>query len=275
MLCPFEKTTTGSSGKRIEDIRMNKTFRVLAFIVLAAVAVFAAVTITVTFDTATVTCGANGASVSAPYTISTSAAAYTTVAETLTNSLHAVVASNTYTIDGTWTVAGRTKTYDGTFTALNLANGTYTLQVCATQAGSIGNPDKEVCSNETITVACGSTSNCPSDVTGFFGEVTGNPSIGNGNGGALNINIKGDLGTSVTILITDASGFSRQFQVPENGTSCNYHALWQFKTATGEGADVYGNDGPGQYNIYAWGTSNTNTGDISHADVSTTVQITN
>jgi hypothetical protein len=249
----------------------------ITILVFGAIAAYAAITLSVTFESPTVTCTSNGASVSVGYTTSASDAASTTITETLTNSNNAVLKTNSYVIDGTtyaWTIGGRLKTFDGTFTDTGLADGTYSLQVCADQKGSNGNPDKQTCSTQSITVACNTTSACPSTINGFFGEVDGNPSIGHGNGsGALQIQVSGDFGGSIRIEITGPNSFDRTFTVAENGTSCIYHANWQFTTGTGSGADVSGNGGPGVYSIYVWGANNSST-ETSKANYNTTVTLT-
>src|SRR5262245_37499037 len=77
--------------------------------------VAAGTALTVAFDEPIVSCP-NG-DVSAGYTISTKAAAATSVTEKLTDSTNTVVAQHSYTIlagnvAGGWTFAGSTKTYD-------------------------------------------------------------------------------------------------------------------------------------------------------------------
>jgi hypothetical protein len=251
-----------------------------AILVFGAIAAYAAITMSISFDTPAVTCSTStGGSVSAGYTISASDAASTTITETLTGSNNAVLKMNSYVIDGTtyaWTVGGRLKTFDGTFTDSGLADGTYTLQVCAVQKGSNGNPDKQTCNTQSITVQCAVTSSCPSNMNGFFGEVNGNTSLGNANpNGTLQIQVSGDLGTTIRIEITGPNSFDQTFYVTENGTSCIYHANWQFKGGTGSGADVYGNGGAGGYSIYVWGASNSNQGVKASADYTKTVTLTN
>ena len=213
----------------------------------------AGTTMTLTFVTPTVVCAWNGGSVSAPYTIATTAGDGATVTETLSLNGNEVtshaftIASGNVLNGGGWTFAGRTKTYDGAFTANGLADGTYTLEVCAVQNGANGNPGKSACQSETIVVSCGSVdSACAS---GPFGEVVGNRNIGVQ--AAAQVNFRGDFGDLATLDITGPNGFSAEAIINRDGNSCNYHANWKFTNASG--ADIYGNDGPGTYTLVATG----------------------
>jgi hypothetical protein len=194
--------------------------------------------------------------VSASYTISTTAADAATVTETLTDSNSATVTQKAYTIpagnvSGGWIFAGRTKTYDGLFQANGLSNGTYSLQVCATQSGAGGNPDKTVCNSVTIIVACADPNPCAS--VGPFGEVVGNNRIRVDS--AAQILFRGNFGPSALIEITDTEGFYRSATVVRAGDSCNYHANWKFTNDSG--ADIYGNNGDGVYTVTVTGNNQT------------------
>jgi hypothetical protein len=213
----------------------------------------AGTTMTLTFGTPTVICTTNGGSVSAAYTITTTAGDAAAVTETLSLNGNEVM-SHGFTIaagnvanGGGWTFAGRTKTYDGTFGASGLADGTYTLEVCAAQNGSNGNPGKSVCQSETIVISCGSID--PACASGPFGEVVGNRNISVQ--AAAQVNFRGDFGDAATLEITGPNGFSASAIINRDGNSCNYHANWKF--TNGSGADIFGNDGPGTYTLVVTG----------------------
>ena len=233
----------------------STTALALGIFVSAAASIWAAgTTLTILFGAPTVVCTTSGGSVSAGYTITTTAADAAGVTETLTLNGNEVT-SHGFTIPagnvsngGGWTFAGRTKTYDGTFTTSGLADGTYSLEICAAQAGANGNPSKGVCQSETIVVNCGATvpTACSSAP---FGEVVGNHNISVN--ATAQVNFRGDFGSSATLDITGPSAFTASATVDGDGNSCNYHANWKF--TNGNGADVYGNDGPGTYTLVVTG----------------------
>jgi hypothetical protein len=237
---------------------MKKAGIAITMALSTAVAVWAAGTaLSIAFGTPTVTCP--DGNVSADYTISTTAASGAVVTEKLTDANNAVIAQNSYDIlpgnvPGGWTFGGRTKTYDGTFTRNGLSNGTYSLQVCVTQPGSGGNPDKTVCNSETIVVACAETWN-PCASVAPFGEVTGNDKITDHS--TAQIQFRGDFGdvAHVEISKTIPNWFYRSANVSRNGDSCNYHANWKF--TTNDGSDMFGNDGPGVYTVKVSGNNHT------------------
>jgi hypothetical protein len=237
---------------------------VLAIVFSAAATIWAAgTTMTLTFGTPSVVCTPNGGSVSATYTIATTAADAANVTETLTLNGSDVV-NHAFTIPsgniatgGGWTFAGRTKNYDGTFTADGLANGSYTLEVCAAQAGANGNPGKAICQSETIVVNCSVADPPCSD--GPFGEVVGNQNISVQ--AAAQVNFRGDFGDQAVLTITGPNGYSASATIDRDGNSCNYHANWKF--TNGSGADIYGNDGPGTYTLVVTGNGHTLTFDAT------------
>ena len=216
--------------------------------------VAAGTALSVAFDEPIVSCP-NG-DVSASYTISTTAAAATSVTAKLTNSNNIVVAQHSYTVlagnvPGGWTFAGNTKTYDGVFQTTGLSDGTYSLQICATQPGSGGNPNKTVCQSETIVVACAEQVVNPCASTAPFGEVVGNNQITAHS--TAQIQFRGNFGASAFVEITDANGFYRSASIAKAGDSCNYHANWKFTTP--DGADIYGNNGAGVYTVTVTGNN--------------------
>ena len=235
---------------------MRKAGIAVTLALSTAVAAWAAGTaLSITFGSPTVTCP--DGNVSADYTISTTAASGAAVTEKLTDASTVVVAQHSYDIlpgnvPGGWTFGGRTKTYDGTFVANGLCNGTYSLQVCATQAGSGGNPDKTVCNSVTIVVACSETWN-PCASVSPFGEVVGNNQITDHS--TAQINFEGDFGTVAHVEISNTNGFFRSANVNRKGDSCNYHASWKF--TTDDGSDIFGNDGPGVYAVKVSGNNQT------------------
>jgi hypothetical protein len=228
----------------------------IAFTILvggAATISAAGTTMTLTFGTPAVTCTSNGGSVTATYTVATTAGDGASVTETLTLNGNEV-ASHAFTIasgnilnGGGWTFAGRTKTYDGTFSASGLANGSYILEVCAVQNGANGNPGKSACQSETVVVSCGSID--PACASGPFGEVVGNRNISVQ--AAAQVNFRGDFGDAATLDITGPNGFSAEAIINRDGNSCNYHANWKFTNSSG--ADIFGNDGPGTYTLVVTG----------------------
>lgn len=214
-------------------------------------AMAAGTALSVTWDTVTVSCP-NG-DVSAPYTIATTAGEAATVVETLTledtvvTSKQYIVPSGNVTTGGGWVFAGRTKTRDGVFTTSGLQNGTYELEVCATQAGSAGNPNKKTCAVETIIVNCGAVLPTPCTAAPF-GEAVGNNHIGSQ--AAAELQFRGDFGSSALVTVT-GNGFSDSASINQNGNSCTYHANWKFQNANG--ADLFGANGPGAYLVNVTG----------------------
>jgi hypothetical protein len=236
--------------------RAGLTVAMAAFVTISAVA--AGTALSVVFDTPVVTCPDGG--VSAPYTITTTAADAASVVETLRTSgaNPTIVSSNQYTIaagnvstGGGWTFAGRTKTHDGIFTASNVPNGTYQLDVCATQSGSGGNLNKTTCSTEDIVVNCGTvlTTAC---TEAPFGEVIGNNKISSN--ATAEIQFRGDFGPSANVAVV-GNGFSDSASISQNGNSCTYHANWKFQNANG--ADLFGANGAGSYQVTVTGNGKT------------------
>jgi hypothetical protein len=120
-----------------------------------------------------------------------------------------------------------------------------------TQPGSQGNPSKTACVTEALLVDCtGATETACSAQP--FGEVVGNKHIGID--AAAQINFKGDFGTEAAVWVTGPS-FSEGALVTEAGNSCRYHANWKF--TNGQGADLYGNGGPGSYRVVVTGNGKT------------------
>jgi hypothetical protein len=194
--------------------------------------------------------------VSVSYTIATTAASAATVNETLTDSSNNTVAQRSYDIlsgnvPGGWVFAGRTKTYDGLFQTTGLSDGNYSLQICVTQAGSGGNPNKTVCTTQPIVIRCVDQIANPCASTAPFGEVVANNKISKD--AAAQIQFRGNFGPTAAIEITDANGFYRSASVSKAGDSCNYHANWKFTTSSG--ADIFGNNGAGVYTVTVTGNN--------------------
>ena len=211
----------------------------------------------ITFGTPKVDCP--DGSVTVDYTISTTAADGASVTAKLTDANNVTVGTpNTYSIPagnvvGGWTFAGRTKTYDGTFQTSGLSDGDYLLQVCVTQAGSVGNPSKTICQTQPIHIACGEQIVNPCASVSPFGEVQGNKNLSDHS--TVQIQFEGNFGSSAHVEITDSDGgFVGSANIDRAGESCNYHANWKF--TTGDGADIYGNHGPGVYTITITGINN-------------------
>lgn len=232
----------------------------LAIIAAAATTIWAAAPVmTLTFGIPTVVCTNSGGSVSASYTIATTAGDAAAVTETLRLN-NTDVLSNSFTIasgnvvnGGGWNFAGRaTKTFDGTFTASNLANGEYTLEVCAVQNGANGNPGKSICQSETVVISCGAADSACSSRP--FGEIVGNPELKQQ--APVQINFKGDFGDSALLTISGPNGGGVEpASINRDGNSCNYHANWKLSTPY-KGGDIYGNDGPGVYVFTVTGNGN-------------------
>jgi hypothetical protein len=173
-----------------------------------------------------------------------------------------VVKNNTKTIaagnvanGGGWTFAGRTKSYDGEFRADGIANGVYSLQVCATQAGANGNGNKTACDVETITVQCNVAPSGPC-YEQPFGEIENNGHISLRSAVAT-INFKGDFGPEPSVTITGPLGHTITNTVEGSGNSCVYTALWRFDTDANGAATFRGNDGPGTYTFDVVGNGRT------------------
>jgi hypothetical protein len=237
-------------------MRLWRAGLTIAMAGILTISVIAAGTaLVVSFDTPVVTCPIGG--VSAPYTIATTAGDAATVVETLTLN-EAVVASKQYVVasgnvstGGGWLFAGRTKTRDGVFTTSGLVNGTYQLEVCATQAGSAGNPNKKTCAVETIVVNCDLVLTTPC-TEAPFGEVVGNTHIGSH--AAAELQFRGDFGPSALVTVA-GPGFSDSASINQNGNSCTYHANWKFQNANG--SDLSGDGGPGSYLVTVTGNGHT------------------
>ena len=234
---------------------MKKSALALALTIMGGAATWAAVTLTIALGTPNVLCSGDGAIVTLDYTVSSTDASTSTVVETLKDANNLTKKTNSYTITGAnlpggWLVAGRTKSFDATFQAAGLSDGDYSLEVCVTQPGSGGNPDKKVCQTKTITVNCAAVVVNPCANTAFFGEVVGNQHISDNS--TAQIQFEGDFGPTAHVEITDSDGaFVGSADISRNGSSCNYHASWKF--TTGSGADIYGNHGPGVYTLTVTG----------------------
>jgi hypothetical protein len=238
----------------LKEMEMKKALGVFTIVVLAAVALLAAGTsLSIVFSPTTVTCNGDGtANVTFDWTVTSTAAAD---AATVTGqvdggtifSLPGIAAGNV-TNGGGWTFAGRMKTADGSYTT-TLANGTHTFTVCATQAGSNGNPDKTACATTTVTVDCTSTSACAN--AEVFGEVPANRNLCLANG-HIEIQFQGDFDDIASLKIDGptGTGFTKTVYVDRAGNSCNYHYNW-------DPQDSDGNGGPGTYSFTVNGNSKT------------------
>lgn len=232
----------------------------VAIVAGAAATIWAAApTMMLTFGVPSVVCTTGGGSVSASYTITTTAGDAAAVTETLSLngtdvlSHNLTIASGNVLNGGGWNFAGRTKTFDGTFTASGLPNGEYTLEVCAAQNGSNGNPGKAVCQSETIIVSCGSVDSACASAP--FGEVVGNPHLNQQ--APVEINWKGDFGDSPVLTITGPNtGATVSETINRDGNSCNYHANWKLNDPY-RGGDICGNDGAGMYVFTVTGNGHT------------------
>jgi hypothetical protein len=244
-------------------MRRTKMRRRLSFALATVIAASATVfgvgtTLGINFGDVIVQCLTGGASVRADYTINTVAADATGVAERLTRlSDSALVSSRSYTIPsgntvGGWVFAGRTKTFDGSFQTSGLADGDYRLEVCATQAGSNGNPAKMTCQTIDIVVNCAEVATNPCANAAPFGEVVGRPTITDQ--ATVQILVSGDFGPTALFTIEKGGIVIGSASISRAGDSCNYHANWKF--TNGSGADLYGNDGPGVYSITVTGDGN-------------------
>lgn len=234
---------------------MKKVVLVLAIVVGAAAATWAqgqGTALSIAFDSPSVACP--DGNVTVDYTISTTAASAATVEVTLSGPAGFTPISGSYAIlsgnvPGGWINAGRLKTFDGSFQASGLDDGTYSLQVCATQAGSGGNPDKTICRSQSIIVNCLEAEVNPCATVTPFGEVTHNTQISSS--ATAQIQFSGNFGVSANVEITGPNDFSTAGSVGRNGDSCNYHANWKFNNPSG--ADFFGNGGAGVYTVRVTG----------------------
>jgi hypothetical protein len=222
------------AGKTKGESKMKKSVLTLVLMVAAACFMAAGVApaatgdgtkLTVTLDTPSVVCIADGsgADVTAGYSVISTGAADAAV---LTASIGGVdyplptIASGNVATGGGWTFSGRTKTAEGEFTAF-LANGEYTITVCAAQNGA--NDRKEVCSTPApVTVNCTSPDPCAN--VGAYGEVPNNKNLCKANGN-IEIQFQGSFGDTATLVISGPD-FSTTAPVNKNGDSCNYHFNW-------------------------------------------------
>jgi hypothetical protein len=222
--------------------KTKSTLVVLGLTLLLAVAgavVYAAGTsLSVLIDSVSYNCD-NG-SVLVQYTVrSTAAADAATVTATIAGvdqGTIQTIASGNVNDGGGWVFSGRNKSAEGSYTtSIALANGSYTVEVCATQAGSNGNPDKTACASTTLVVACGA-SPCSGEA---FGEIPANKNLCKANG-HINFQFRGDFGETATLVITgpDGNWVSDQIPVGRDGLSCNYHYNWDPGTDNG-GAGTY------------------------------------
>lgn len=192
------------------------------------------------FTDASKVCRSNGAGADATFVWTTTSTAATNAAA-LTGQLDggAVfslpgIASGTGT--GGWFSSGRLRTADGSYTTY-LANGSHTLTVCATQNGSNGNPDKNVCESQTVTINCVSADPC---ATGeFFGQVPANKDLCNKVDNNVPVQFRGYFGPNPTLTISGPDGFSVSYSVPKSGESCIYTHNWATRNGN--------NGGPGPY----------------------------
>jgi hypothetical protein len=205
--------------------------------------------LSVEFDTVRVSCPAGDVSVN--YTISTTAVNAAAVTTTFSGPAGFTSVVDSFGIAagiapaGGWTGSGRTKTYDGTVGVNGLADGSYSLEVCATQAGSNGNPSKTVCRTRTLEVNCADAGWNPCANEQFFGEVVGNTQIREN--ATAQVQFRGNFGEVALLEISTPDGFYRTASIGRNGNSCNYHANWKFMNESG--ADISGNAGPGVYTL--------------------------
>ena len=184
--------------------------------------------LTVTVDTPTVTCHAdgNGADVTAAYTVvSTGSADSATVVATIGGEDYALptIASGNVAGGGGWTFAGRTKTAEGTFST-SLPNGDYTYTMCVTQSGAQGRNPKQVCSAP-VAVSIHCTSPDPCANVGPFGEVPANKNLCKANS-HIEIQFRGSFGPIASLVISGPGGFALAVPVDRAGESCNYHYNW-------------------------------------------------
>jgi hypothetical protein len=210
--------------------------------------------LSITFGDATIVCKGDGtgATVTFQWTVTSSGAAD---AATVTGQidggsifpLPGIAAGNVAT-GGGWTFTPRIKTADGSYSTV-LPNGTHTLTVCVTQAGSNGNPDKTACSTQTVVVNCASSEPCAN--AQVFGEVPANKNLCLANG-HIEVQFSGNFGDSASLEIDgpNGSGFSRTDAVSRAGDSCNYHFNW-------DPHDEQGNGGAGAYTFTVTGNSQT------------------
>jgi hypothetical protein len=236
----------------LESTDMKKIAVVLAIVTGTAVAAMAGVDLSVAFGTPVVDCP--DGDVSVEYTISATSASFADVTEKLTNG-GTLVAENSYSIGAggnSWINGGRIKTFDGQFQKTWLPDGDYSLEVCVTQPGSVGNPGKSDCQTIAIVVACAEQWVNPCASAAPFGEVVGNDRIRPN--ATAQINFRGNFGALASVEITGPNGFQQFGMIAKAGDSCNYHANWKFTNTSG--ADFYGNSGQGVYTVKVSGNGN-------------------
>lgn len=202
----------------------------------------AGTSLSIVFDEATIACRTDGtgADVNFGWTVTSTGSADSAVVTGQVNGgdVFALpgIASGNAASGGGWTFAGRMKTADGSYST-TLANGTYTLEVCATQSGANGTAAKTSCATQTVTVNCTSPDPCAN--AQVFGEIPANKNLCKANG-HIQTQFSGSFGETATLLIEGPAdtGFTRETQVNRAGDSCNYHDNWDPQD---------GNGGPGTY----------------------------
>lgn len=214
----------------------------IALAVAAGLVVYADTVVSVAFSDPTITCNASGtgATVTFNYTVTSNSSSAATVTGAIDDGTPFAL-PGIATTDWTCGSPCNTKTAEGTYTT-TLTNGTHTFEVCATQPGSGGNPDKTGCETQTVVVNCSPASTgCSSKV---FGEVPANKNLCSASG-KIEIQFSGDFGPTATLEIDGPNDFSTSFPVDRAGASCNYHYNWDPGT---------GNGGPGNYSFKVTGT---------------------
>jgi hypothetical protein len=127
--------------------------------------------------------------------------------------------------DGPWSGEGRVKTVTTTFEVGPFPNGTYEITIYASQSGE-GNENKTaVPIDAELTIDCQATNTCDQGNIGFFGEVVGNKNICTV-GATINIQFKGDFGSSAEVTIAGPGGYSTSITAERAGESCVYHGKW-------------------------------------------------
>jgi hypothetical protein len=213
--------------------------------------------LSVLVDDPVVTCAAGGGSATVDITYSVASTAAADAASITLQIIGdassidaAAIASGCVADGGDWTCNGRTKTADRSYST-TLANGTYTIQICATQNGSGGRLPKTACSQiKNITVDCPVELPAPACPSSYFGEFSGNTNLCNGS--PIQVNFTGDFGETATLNITGPD-YSDTISVDRDGDSCNYHASWD---ANGPGKPVAIH---GEYTFTVNGTTVTKT----------------
>jgi hypothetical protein len=188
--------------------------------------------LSVALDAPVVTCREDGlgADVTAAYTVlSTGSADSAVMTATVGATDYALptIASGNVAGGGGWTFAGRTKSAEGEF-GTYLANGSYTLSVCAVQSGANGRISKQACSAATtVNIDCIVPVTDPCALASVRGEVPANKNLCKANG-HINVQFEGSFGTTASLVITgpEGSGISLTVPVDRAGESCNYHYNW-------------------------------------------------